>query len=121
MDFSRLETSSKIGDGWRYPAAEPRRSGWLDVDAEAGHRIYWEEYGAAGGEPVMVLHGGPGGACSPEMARFFDPARYRIILFDQRGCGKSEPNVAAAGPAAALRNNTTADLPQPRWSNRMTR
>ncbi|ENY80372.1 MULTISPECIES: alpha/beta fold hydrolase [Sphingopyxis] len=110
MDFSRLETSSKIGDGWRYPAAEPRRSGWLDVDAEAGHRIYWEEYGAAGGEPVMVLHGGPGGACSPEMARFFDPARYRIILFDQRGCGKSEPNVAAAGPAAALRHNDTPHL-----------
>lgn len=110
MDFSRLETSSKIGDGWLYPAATAARSGWLEVDAEAGHRIYWEEYGPADGEPVMFLHGGPGGACSPEMARFFDPVRYRVILFDQRGCGKSEPNVAAAGPAAALRNNTTAHL-----------
>jgi proline iminopeptidase len=110
MDFSRLEASSKIGDGWTYPPAVARRSGWLDVDAAAGHRIYWEEYGPADGEPVMFLHGGPGGACSPEMARFFDLARYRVILFDQRGCGKSEPNVAAAGPAAALRNNTTADL-----------
>ena len=58
----------------------------------------------------MFLHGGPGGACAPDMARFFDLSRYRVILFDQRGCGKSEPNVAAAGPAAALRNNTTADL-----------
>ncbi|PQM26280.1 prolyl aminopeptidase [Sphingopyxis lindanitolerans] len=110
MDFSRLETSSKIGDGWAYPAVEARKSGWLAVDAEAGHRLYWEEYGPADGEPVMFLHGGPGGACSPEMARFFDPARYRVILFDQRGCGKSEPNVAAAGPAAALAHNTTADL-----------
>ena len=110
MDFSRLETSSKIGDAWVYPPAAARKSGWLDVDAEAGHRLYWEDYGPADGEPVMFLHGGPGGACSPEMARFFDPARYRVILFDQRGCGKSEPNVAAAGPAAALAHNTTADL-----------
>lgn len=110
MDFSRLETSSKIDDGWVYPPATATDSGWLEVDGEAGHRLYWEEYGAADGDPVMFLHGGPGGACSPEMARFFDLARYRVILFDQRGCGKSEPNVAAAGPAAALRNNTTADL-----------
>ena len=110
MDFSRLETSSKIGDGWVYPPAQATNSGWLEVDADAGHRIYWEEYGAADGEPVMFLHGGPGGACAPDMARFFDLKRYRVILFDQRGCGKSEPNVAAAGPAAALRNNTTADL-----------
>ncbi|OWQ97969.1 prolyl aminopeptidase [Sphingopyxis witflariensis] len=110
MDFSRLQHTSKIGDDWVYPAAKPLRSGHLTVDADPAHRIYWEEYGAPDGEPVMVLHGGPGGACSPEMARFFDPARYRIILFDQRGCGKSEPNVAAAGPAVALRHNTTADL-----------
>lgn len=110
MDFSRLQTSSKIGDDWVYPEAEARRSGWLTVDSDPGHRVYWEDYGNPAGEPVMVLHGGPGGACSPAMARYFDPDRYRIILFDQRGCGKSEPNVAAAGPAAALARNTTADL-----------
>ena len=110
MDFSRLESSSKIGDAWVYPALAPLDTGLLDVDPEAGHRLYWEEYGNPAGEPVMFLHGGPGGACAPDMARFFDPARYRVILFDQRGCGKSEPTVASAGPAVALRNNTTADL-----------
>jgi proline iminopeptidase len=110
MDFSRLQASSKIGDAWVYPAATPLNSGHLAVDTGPDHRLYWEEYGNPAGEPVMFLHGGPGGACSPEMARFFDPARYRVILFDQRGCGKSEPNVAAAGPAVALAKNTTADL-----------
>jgi proline iminopeptidase len=91
MDFSRLAASSKIGDGWVHPATPPLRTGHLAVDSDPDHRLYWEEYGNPAGEPVMVLHGGPGGACSPEMARFFDPARYRVILFDQRGCGKSEP------------------------------
>jgi proline iminopeptidase len=110
MDFSRLQASSKVGDEWAYPQPPCLNFGWLEVDIAAGHRIYWEEYGNPDGEPVMFLHGGPGGACAPVMARFFDPKRYRVILFDQRGCGKSEPNVAAAGPAAALRNNTTADL-----------
>ena len=110
MDFSRLQASSKIGDAWVYPAAAPLGSGLLDVDSDAGHRLYWEAYGNPDGEPVMFLHGGPGGACAPDMARFFDPARYRVILFDQRGCGKSEPTVASAGPAVALRNNTTVDL-----------
>lgn len=68
------------------------------------------ELGNPTGEPVIVLHGGPGGACSPVMARYFDPARYRIVLFDQRGCGKSRPTVAADGPTVALANNTTAHL-----------
>lgn len=110
MDFSRLETSSKIGDGWVHPATPALNTGHLPVDSDPDHRLYWEEYGNPAGEPVMFLHGGPGGACSPEMARFFDPARYRVILFDQRGCGKSEPTVASAGPAIALAKNTTADL-----------
>jgi len=110
MDFSRLETSSKIGDAWVHPATPALRTGHLPVDSDPDHRLYWEEYGNPAGEPVMFLHGGPGGACSPEMARFFDPARYRVILFDQRGCGKSEPTVASAGSAVALRKNTTADL-----------
>lgn len=110
MDFSRLQASSKIGDDWLYPQPSCLNFGWLEVDRDPDHRVYWEEYGNPAGEPVMFLHGGPGGACAPAMARFFDPARYRVILFDQRGCGKSEPNVASAGPAVALRKNTTADL-----------
>jgi proline iminopeptidase len=110
MDFSTLQHTSKITDEWRYPEIVARESGLLPVDRDPDHRLYWEEYGNAAGEPVMVLHGGPGGASSPVMARYFDPARYRIILFDQRGCGKSTPTVAADGPALALANNTTAHL-----------
>nr|WP_053000367.1 prolyl aminopeptidase [Sphingomonas sp. Y57] len=108
MDFSRLQRSSTIADEWRYPEAEPNRAGHLGV-AE-GHRLFWEEYGNPLGDPVMCLHGGPGAGCSPNMARFFDPARFRIILFDQRGCGKSTPNVAADGPDKALANNSTRHL-----------
>ena len=107
IDFSALQHGSAITDEWKYPAVEPNRTGLLQVDAAPDHRLYWEEYGNPAGEPVMFLHGGPGGACAPVMARFFDPARYRVILFDQRGCGKSEPTVAQAGPAIALAHNTT--------------
>lgn len=110
MDFSLLQRTSKIVDEWRYPAAEPLRNGLLQVDHDPDHRLYWEEYGNPAGEPVIVLHGGPGGACAPVMARYFDPGRYRIVLFDQRGCGKSEPTVASAGPAVALANNATPHL-----------
>lgn len=99
---------SKISDGeWKYPPPALNRSGMLAVSG--GHRISWEEYGNAGGEPVMFLHGGPGGGCTPALARFFDPKRYRIILFDQRGCGKSVPN-ASHDPTAALKDNTTRHL-----------
>jgi len=110
MNFSKLQATSKIADEWRYPQAKPRRSDLLPVEQQPAHKLYWEEYGDPAGEPVMVLHGGPGAACSPVMARFFDPARYRVILFDQRGCGLSEPTVADAGPAVALARNTTDDL-----------
>lgn len=110
MDLSKLQTTSKITDQWAYPQAEPNRSGRLRVDRSPDHELYWEEYGAPDGEPVMFLHGGPGGACAPVMARFFDPARYRVVLFDQRGCGKSRPNVASDGAAAALASNTTDHL-----------
>ncbi len=108
MNFSALQTTSKITDEWKYPLVDARASGWLPV--EAGHEIYWEEYGAPDGEPVMYLHGGPGGGTTPTVSRFFDPDRYRIILFDQRGCGKSKPNVAADGPELALAENTTDRL-----------
>ena len=73
-----------------YPSIEPRRSGWLD--ALDGHRVYWEESGVAAGVPVLFLHGGPGSASQPGHRRFFDPTRYRIVLLDQRGCGRSEPH-----------------------------
>ncbi len=107
IDLTQLQTTSAITDEWKYPAADPGRSGLLQVDTAPAHKLYWEEYGNPAGEPVMFLHGGPGGACAPVMARFFDPARYRVILFDQRGCGKSQPTVASAGPEVALANNTT--------------
>ena len=84
-----------------YPEIEPYASGWMKTDGV--HEIYYEESGNPEGRPVVVLHGGPGGAVNPGMRRYFDPARYRIIMFDQRGCGKSRPN-------ASLEDNTTWDL-----------
>ncbi|HCE25606.1 MAG TPA: prolyl aminopeptidase, partial [Hyphomonas sp.] len=68
-----------------FPRLESRRSGRLRVSEI--HEIYWEESGNPSGIPVIAVHGGPGGGSSPEMRRFFDPGKYRIILFDQRGCG----------------------------------
>ena len=73
------------------------------MDTDGPHQIYYEECGNPQGRPVLVLHGGPGGAVNPGMRRYFDPAKYRIILFDQRGCGKSRPN-------ASLEDNTTWTL-----------
>ncbi len=84
-----------------YPRHEARRTGRLRVSDI--HEIYWEESGRADGLPVIALHGGPGGGSSPEMRRFFDPDRYRIILADQRGCGRSTPH-------SELEGNTTWDL-----------
>lgn len=110
VDFASLQGSSKIGDAWVYPAVPARASGHLQVDVAPAHRLYWEDYGNPDGEPVMFLHGGPGAGCVPEMVRFFDLARFRVILFDQRGCGQSSPNVAADGPEMALARNSTADL-----------
>lgn len=73
------------------------------MDVGDGHRVYVEQCGNPHGMPVVVLHGGPGGGCSPAMRRYFDPNYYRIILFDQRGCGRSRPH-------ASVTNNTTWDL-----------
>ncbi|SFU88685.1 prolyl aminopeptidase [Pseudoduganella namucuonensis] len=72
-----------------YPPLEPHRHGMLPVDAL--HTLYWEESGNPHGMPVLFLHGGPGAGASPLFRRFFDPAYYRIVMFDQRGCGKSTP------------------------------
>lgn len=102
---------SKMTSGdWRYPQPALKASGHLTVSREPQHEIYWEEYGHPEGEPVMFLHGGPGGATTPALARFFDPKRYRIVLFDQRGCGKSRPSASDLDARAALADNTTDAL-----------
>ncbi|MGV9679495.1 prolyl aminopeptidase [Nocardia sp. NPDC003482] len=88
-----------------YPPLEPRRQDWLDVGD--GQRIYWEESGNPDGKPVVFLHGGPGGGTASFHRRFFDPRAYRIVLFDQRGCGRSTPHVA---DGASLEHNTTWHL-----------
>ncbi|MGE0408873.1 MAG: prolyl aminopeptidase [Amphiplicatus sp.] len=84
-----------------YPPIEPYETGFLKVSDL--HEIYFELSGNPAGKPVIVCHGGPGGGSTPSMRRYFDPSRYRIIVFDQRGCGRSTP-------AAELRENTTWDL-----------
>lgn len=88
-----------------YPEIEPYESGHLDVGD--GQQIYWETSGKPDGKPVVFVHGGPGGGTSPAQRRFFDPARYRIVLFDQRGCGQSRPHIA---DGADLSVNTTPHL-----------
>lgn len=84
-----------------YPEIEPYDSGFLKVSPL--HEIYFEESGSPSGKPVVFVHGGPGGGTDPSMRRFFDPKKWRIILFDQRGCGKSKP-------FSELKENTTWDL-----------
>ena len=84
-----------------YPEIEPFDSGLLKVSAL--HTLYYEQSGNPNGKPVVFLHGGPGGGTNAKCRRFFDPAVYRIVLFDQRGCGKSTPH-------AELTDNTTWDL-----------
>lgn len=93
-------------DGILYPEIEPYDAGMLPVGD--GHRIHWEQCGNADGKPVVFLHGGPGGGITPWQRRFWDPERYRIVLFDQRGCGRSTPH--ASEPAADMRFNTTWHL-----------
>jgi proline iminopeptidase len=84
-----------------YPPIEPYRTGRLTVDPP--HDLYWEESGRPDGTPVVFVHGGPGGGTEPDHRRYFDPEAYRIILFDQRGCGRSTPR-------ASLELNTTWGL-----------
>ena len=84
-----------------YPPVDPFDQRVIDMGD--GHRIYVEQCGNPQGVPVLVLHGGPGGGCSPAMRRYFDPAIYRVVLFDQRGCGRSRPH-------ASVINNTTWHL-----------
>ncbi len=84
-----------------YPPIEPFETGMLEVGG--GHTLYWERCGTRGAKPVVFLHGGPGSGCGPDQRRQFDPALYDILLFDQRGCGRSTP-------FASLENNTTWDI-----------
>ncbi|WP_449370968.1 prolyl aminopeptidase [Thiomonas sp.] len=84
-----------------YPPLEPFKTGLLDTGE--GHQIYWELCGNPQGQPAVFLHGGPGAGCAPEHRRLFDPQRYCVLLFDQRGCGRSTPH-------ASLEHNTTWHL-----------
>jgi len=93
--------SQKNAVQYLFPPLDPFDQRVLEVSG--GHRVYVEQCGNPDGLPVVVLHGGPGGGCSPAMRRYFDPAAYRIVLFDQRGCGRSRPH-------ASVEANTTWDL-----------
>ena len=84
-----------------YPEIAPYQTGTLSVDER--HTLYWEQCGNPAGKPVVMLHGGPGAGCNAKMRRFHDPAKYRIVLFDQRGAGRSTPH-------ADLVDNTTWNL-----------
>ncbi|MES1946297.1 proline iminopeptidase [Salinisphaera sp. C84B14] len=95
------DTSTAVDYRPLYPHIEPYDSGQLAVDSR--HTLYYEQCGNPDGKPVVFLHGGPGGGAGPSSRRFFDPAHYRIVLFDQRGCGRSTPH-------ADLVDNTTWHL-----------
>ncbi|NYI04432.1 prolyl aminopeptidase [Allostreptomyces psammosilenae] len=89
-----------------HPPIEPYDQGTLDVGD--GNLVHWEVCGNPEGKPALVVHGGPGSGCGPGARRAFDPARYRIVQFDQRGCGRSTPH--ASDPATDMRHNTTWHL-----------
>ncbi|MFO1137905.1 MAG: prolyl aminopeptidase [Paracoccus sp. (in: a-proteobacteria)] len=101
MDRLAGQIGGTVSHGRLHPMVDPfdRRV----LDAGDGHQLHVEQSGNPDGVPVIVLHGGPGGGCSPYMRRFFDPTHYRAILFDQRGCGRSRPHAEVAA-------NTTPHL-----------
>ncbi len=99
--MDRVADRQKSSRHLLYPPVEPFDRRMMDVGD--GHRVYVEQCGRREGIPVVVLHGGPGGGCSPAMRRYFDPAFYRVVLFDQRGCGRSQPH-------ASVEANTTWHL-----------
>lgn len=92
--------------GSRHRSVEPFASGWLKVGD--GQRLWWEQCGRPDGKPALVLHGGPGSGCAAWMRQLFDPDRYRVVLVDQRGAGRSTPH--AADPDTDLAVNTTWHL-----------
>jgi proline iminopeptidase len=99
--LTRVQRSTRRAAGTLYPAIRPFHKSYLQVSSL--HELYYEQSGNPKGKPVVFLHGGPGAATNPSMRRFFDPKRYRIVLFDQRGCGASRPH-------AELRENSTWEL-----------
>ncbi|MBK4214766.1 prolyl aminopeptidase [Paracoccus caeni] len=99
--MDRMAEQIAASDGRLHPATEPFARHMIDVGDD--HTLYVEQCGNPEGLPVIVLHGGPGGGCSPFMRRFFDPEFYHIVLFDQRGCGRSRPT-------ASVEANTTQHL-----------
>jgi len=90
-----------------YPEIEPYEQGFLKVDD--GNLVYWETCGNPHGKPAVVLHGGPGSGCTPWHRRLFDPSAYRLVLFDQRNCGRSRPH------ASALDTNLDTNLRSKRY------
>ncbi|SEC76282.1 prolyl aminopeptidase [Rhodobacter sp. 24-YEA-8] len=94
-------SGQKRASDFLYPPVEPFDQRMMDMGD--GHQVYVEQCGNPDGVPVIVFHGGPGGGCSPLMRRYFDPRHYRVVLFDQRGCGRSVPR-------ASVIRNTTWDL-----------
>lgn len=101
MPFDRSSEPDGTVRRTLYPEIEPYRTGMLDVGD--GHRVYWELVGNPEGKPAVFLHGGPGAGCGSRQRRLFDPQRYKVLLFDQRGCGRSTPH-------AFLEANTTWHL-----------
>ena len=103
---SAIAAAREVGRKQMWPAIEPFNSGYLSVPTATSvtHEIYYEECGNPTGKPVVVIHGGPGGGGNTSLRSFHDPAVYRIINFDQRGCGRSKPH-------AELTENTTCPLP----------
>ncbi len=101
LPASSSAASPPAGAAALYPPIEPFRTGMLDTGD--GHSVYWELCGNPQGKPAVFLHGGPGAGCSPDHRRLFDPERYCVLLFDQRGCGRSRPS-------ASLDHNTTWHL-----------
>jgi proline iminopeptidase len=89
-----------------HPPVDPYEHGMLDVGD--GNRLYWEACGNPDGKPALFVHGGPGWGCQPGRRQYFDPDRYRVVLFDQRGCGRSTPH--ASDPATDMGHNTTEHL-----------
>ena len=110
-----------------FPERKPYRSGFLKVSKL--HTIHFEECGNPRGKPVLIVHGGPGGGCNATMRRYHDPARYRIVLFDQRGCGRSMPRCSRSFSMSATRFHVVFSrssengllFPQPRWLCSTTR
>lgn len=99
--YASAAAMSSVGRRSLFREVEPFSFGWMATGGP--HEIYYEECGNPRGKPCVILHGGPGGAVNPTMRRFFDPAKWRMALFDQRGCGRSRPN-------ASLEDNTTWSL-----------